>query len=119
MTTHSNVHVFSPADAPAAKAAPTPRPAATRLLQGDGANIIMFNFAPGQVLKEHKSAHPITVQCIQGELMFTVEEQTIPMTPGTVLHLRALVPHQVDCPSNASEQTNVLLLTMLTGERHQ
>ena len=32
-------------------------------------------------------------------------------------HLREKVTHRVDCPADAPEK-NVLLLTMLTGERH-
>lgn len=55
-----------PAADPALTPAPDPsrsRPSATRLLQGDGANVIAFGFAPGQDLPDHKSAHPITVQC--------------------------------------------------------
>lgn len=57
-----------------------PRPAVQRLLQGDGANLIAFTFAPGQELPERKAAH------------------------------------SVFCPADAPDR-NILLLTMLTGER--
>lgn len=39
------------------------------------------------------------------------------LRPGTVVHLRAMVVHEVSAPEDAAEE-NVLLLTMLTGERH-
>lgn len=94
-----------------------PRPAVTRLLQGDGANLIAFTFAPGQDLPDHRSAHPITVQCVEGALDFTCGDETVRLTPGVVVHLREKVTHRVDCPADAPEK-NVLLLTMLTGERH-
>lgn len=103
----------APAPSPA-----RPRPAVKRLLQGDGANLLTFTFAPGQDLPDHTSAHPITVQCITGTLDFGCGEQTIRMTPGMVIHLREHISHRVDCPADAPDDSNVLLLTMLTGERH-
>ncbi|MDO5098395.1 MAG: cupin domain-containing protein [Corynebacterium sp.] len=105
------------AEAPEAK--PTGHlPAVQRVLQGDGANIILFTFTPGQYLAEHKAAHPITVQCITGTLTFGCQGETITLSPGKVLHLSDHVVHRVDCPADAPDATNVLLLTMLTGERH-
>lgn len=94
-----------------------PRPAVQRLLQGDGVNLIAFTFAPGQSLPEHRSAHPITVQCLVGVLDFGYGEQTVRMEPGVVVHLPAHLTHRVDCPGDADENA-VLLLSMLTGERH-
>ncbi len=103
------------------RAAPDPKelgdkPAVQRVLQGDGANLILFTFAPGQSLKEHKAAHPITVQCVAGQLDFGCEGKIVELTPGTVLHLPAYVVHRIDCPETAAE-SNILLLTMLTGEK--
>ncbi len=95
-----------------------PRPGVKRLLQGDGANLIVFSFAPGQDLPDHKAAHPITVQCLSGTLDFTCGGERVRMAPGTVIHVRERVIHAVECPADA-EGFAVLLLTMLTGERHQ
>ncbi|MDO5511483.1 cupin domain-containing protein [Corynebacterium sp.] len=94
-----------------------PRPAVQRLLQGDGANLIVFTFAPGQDLPDHRSAHPITVQCVAGELDFTCGEETVRLDPGVVVHLPEHVTHRVECPADAPDRS-ILLLTMLTGERH-
>lgn len=96
-----------------------PRPAVKRLLQGDGANLIAFTFAPGQNLPDHTAAHPIIVQCVSGTLDFSSGGDTARLRPGTVIHLREDVMHRVDCPADAAEDASVLLLTMLTGERHQ
>ncbi|MGO1399314.1 MAG: cupin domain-containing protein [Brevibacterium yomogidense] len=96
---------------------PRGRPAVKRLLQGDGANLIAFTFAPGQSFPDHSVAHPITVQCLSGELTFGCGGETIRLTPGTVVHCRERVLHRVDCSDDAPD-ANVLLLTMLTGERH-
>ena len=98
-----------------------PRPAVARVLQGAGANLILFAFAPGQSLPEHRAAHPITVQCLRGTLDFTWGGRTERLDPGTVVHLPAHVTHRVDRPDvDASnprdgEISAVLLLTMLTG----
>lgn len=104
--------------APAAKPQ-RPHPAVKRLLQGDGANLIAFTFAPGQDLPDHTAAHPIIVQCVSGTLDFSAGGDTVRLSAGIVIHLRADVVHRVDCPADAAEEASVLLLTMLTGERHQ
>lgn len=101
--------------------APKPRtgtpPAMTRKLEGDGVNLIFLTFTPGQVLRSHTSAHPITVQTLKGSLLLTTDDGDIALEPGTVVHLRAMVVHEVFAPENAAD-TNMLLLSMLTGERH-
>ena len=110
-----DVTVFSAADAPPPRTG-TP-PAIIRKLEGDGANLIFLTFAPGQVLRSHTTAHPITVQALQGRLLLTTDDGDIALEPGTVVHLRAMVVHEVSAPEDAAAE-NVLLLTMLTGERH-
>lgn len=92
-------------------------PAIKRKLEGDGANLIFLTFTPGQVLRSHTTAHPITVQALKGSLTLTTEDGEILLDPGTVVRLRAMVVHEVAAPEDAAEE-NVLLLTMLTGERH-
>lgn len=108
-------------DALALAAAPNPdhprgRPSVKRLIQEDGANLVTFTFAPGQTFPDHSVAHPITVQCLSGELTFGCGDETIRMTPGVVVHCKERVTHRVDCPESAPA-SSVLLLTMLTGER--
>ena len=111
----ADINVFSAADAPRARTG-TP-PAISRKLEGDGANLIFLTFTPGQVLRSHTTAHPITVQTLKGTLNLTTDEGELVLEPGTVVHLRAMVVHKVSAPEDAAEE-NVLLLTMLTGERH-
>ena len=112
---NANVTVFGPADAPKPRKG-TP-PAISRKLEGDGANLIFLTFTPGQVLHSHTTAHPITVQTLKGSLLLGTKDGEIALEPGTVVHLRAMVVHEVSAPVDAAEE-NVLLLTMLTGERH-
>lgn len=89
-------------------------PAITRILNGDAAEFIMMTYAPGQVLPDHRAAHPITIQCLEGTLRLTVGEATYELEPGRVAHLRAQVVHRVECPEESPDR-NVLLLTMLTA----
>lgn len=94
-----------------------PRPAVKRLLQGDGANLIVFTFSPGQSLPDHRAAHPITVCSLKGDILFSCDDETVPLSPGTIVHLKQHITHRVDYPADATGEA-VLLLTMLTGERH-
>ncbi|BAU96386.1 cupin domain-containing protein [Corynebacterium suranareeae] len=93
------------------------RPGVKRILQGDGANLIAFTFSPGQSLPDHRAAHPITVTAFSGQLTFGVGDETYELLPGAVVHLEAGITHRVDCPQDA-EGNAVMLLTMLTGEKH-
>lgn len=112
---NAEVAIFRAADAPSPRTG-TP-PAISRKLEGDGANLIFLTFTPGQVLRSHTSVHPITVQAIRGQLLLTTDQGETVLEPGTVVHLRAMVVHEVSAPQDAPAE-NVLLLTMLTGERH-
>lgn len=112
---NAEVTVFGPADAPEPRTG-TP-PAISRKLEGDGVNLVFLTFTPGQVLRSHTTAHPITVQALTGSLVLTTDQGDIALEPGTVVHLRAMVVHEVFAPEQADD-TNVLLLSMLTGERH-
>lgn len=89
-------------------------PVAKRLIQADGGSIIAFTFAPGQSMSEHQAAHPITVQCLRGQLSFTAGDQTVSLEPGVVIHVPARLPHEVTCPP-ITNGPSILLLTMLTG----
>lgn len=89
-------------------------PAITRVLNGDAAEFIMMTFGPGQYLADHRAAHPITIQCLEGHISLKVGEQRYDLPPGRVAHLHPQVVHRVECPEDAPAK-NVLLLTMLTG----
>lgn len=116
-----DIHMGAPADQRAAEAnvfnvlidAPSATdgdsPAVQRLLSAEGVNLIAMRFKAGQSLEDHRSAHPITVQCLQGEVVFSIGERHEVLTPGKILHLPAQVTHRVD-----AKQDSVFLLSMLT-----
>ncbi|AZA08996.1 MULTISPECIES: cupin domain-containing protein [Corynebacterium] len=100
--------LFSANDAPA----PSDRkvPSVQRVLEAEGCNVILFRFRPGQELREHKAAWPITVQCLEGALEFGWQGQQITLTPGQMLYLPKMEPHWV-----RAEQDAVLGLQMHTS----
>lgn len=93
------------------------RPGVQRVLSAAGANLILFSFAPGQCLPDHKAAHPITVQVLRGELRFGCGEDSITLSPGKIVHLPAYEVHNVEAAVNDTSDSTpaVLLLTMLTN----
>lgn len=95
------------ADAP--EAIDGDRPAVARLATADGVNLIAMRFRAGQVMDDHRAAHPITVQCLSGHIEFTVGDHVEKLVPGRIAHLPAMVPHRVE-----AVEDSVFLLSMLT-----
>ncbi len=94
---------------------PGERPAVQRVLVADGARLVLFAFAAGQRLREHRAAFPIVVQALSGRLRFAsfgadgaAEQSAVVLEPGAVAHLPAREWHEVVAETDA-----VLLLTML------
>lgn len=87
------------------------RPAIARLASVAGVNLIALRFTAGQVLPDHRAAHPITVQGISGAARFIVGDRVEELGPGRLVHLPAMVGHRVEADDDA-----VLLLSMHTGE---
>lgn len=93
-----------------------PRPAVKRVLSANGANLILFTFAAGQSLPDHKAAHPITVQTLRRSVTFTCGGTKVLLEPGKIIYLPAYVPHRVDFAEKDGAEPAIMLLTMLTGE---
>lgn len=96
-------------DAPAPTAGDSP--AVKRLVTADGVNLIAMTFQAGQVLQDHRCAHPITVQCVSGHIVFHAGEHSEVLTPGRIAHLPAQITHRVE-----ATEDSVFLLSMLTAQ---
>src|SRR5690625_784344 len=77
----------------------------------------LFNIHPGPgfaISHFYTSHYPANTERVTAA---GYHDGDIELRPGTVVHLRAMVVHEVSAPDDAADE-NVLLLTMLTGERH-
>lgn len=97
-------------------AAPDPkpqgdRPAIKRIFSGDGVNLIVAVFLPGQCLPDHTAAHPITVQTVSGQLSFTCGDEKATLTPGSLVHVPAYEQHRVDYDDPSGDPV-VMMISM-------
>lgn len=94
--------------------APAPKdgdyPAAKRIITADGATIVAFTFAAGQILADHHAPHPITVQALSGDVTFRVEGRDHPLPVGRLIHVPEGVVHSVHANADST-----FLLTLHTG----
>lgn len=71
------------------------------VLKSDGARIVLFGFAAGQVLTEHTAAMPVLLTCVEGELLITADGRTDTLLPGGVIHMDTRLPHAVEAVTDA------------------
>ncbi len=84
-------------------------PGAAVLLDNDVVKVVAFRFAAQQVLREHRTRHPILVQAMSGELDLSVQgDAPHRLHPGRIVFLEAMVPHTV-----ATDLGGELTVTML------
>ncbi|MCB0117148.1 MAG: cupin domain-containing protein [Caldilineaceae bacterium] len=72
--------------------------------------VVLFGFAPGQELTEHKTPMAATIQIIAGTGTLVLEEDTLPAAPGNLFYMQPNLPHSVK-----AETSLTLLLTMVKG----
>ena len=70
-------------------------------------SIVLIALRKDAEMKKHTAPGPIHVQVIEGEMLFTTDEQTITLGSGQMLVLHEAIPHSV----LAKEET-VFLLTL-------
>lgn len=90
------------------------KPQAKKILEADGANLVLLEFAEGQVWKEHHSVHPIVVQALKGRVRFTVKGEELELVPGNAIHLTKKLLHEL-----VALEPSTIMVTMLTGEHHE
>lgn len=65
------------------------------LVQANGARVMGFGFAAGYTLKEHTSPGDVLLQFLDGEVDVTIEGHTSEVRAGSLVHIKAGVPHSV------------------------
>ncbi|MCR6711670.1 MAG: DUF2249 domain-containing protein [Demequina sp.] len=71
------------------------------VLKNDGARIVLFGFAAGQVLTEHTAAMPVLLLAVEGEFLITADGRTDRLLPGDVIHFDTRLPHAVEAVTDA------------------
>lgn len=65
-----------------------------------GAKAIVFAFEQGQQLKEHKTAHDVLLVMLEGECVFTIYQEEVPLKAGELYRIPAHEPHALQAVSN-------------------
>lgn len=72
--------------------------------------IVLIALHKGAEMKKHTAAGTISLQVIEGEIMFTTDEQSITLSSGQMLVLHECIPHSV-----LAKAETVFLLTLTTA----
>lgn len=81
------------------------KPALKVLLKTPFVNEVRIAFQKGQEMKEHKAAHPIVVQVLEGEIDFGVSSDRVLLKKGMAITLEPNILHDLI----ANEQSIVRL----------
>lgn len=82
----------------------------TLVKSGDG-NSSIFAIDKGQVISKHKAAYEVIVYCFEGEINFSVSEETFKLTTGQWLTVPSNLPHGLVCIKPAK-----IMITMFKSE---
>ncbi|AXX86818.1 cupin domain-containing protein [Malaciobacter marinus] len=75
--------------------------AITVMFESEFSKEIRIVFKQDQVMKEHKTSYPITVEIFEGEILFGVNGKTHTLTRGDIVSLEANVPHDLKANKNS------------------
>jgi len=76
------------------------KPAINVLMETDFSKEIRIAFKAGQEMKEHKTAFPITVEMVEGDLNFGVNGEVLALSRGDLIALEGNVPHNLHAKSD-------------------
>ena len=84
----------------------------TTLAKTGELELIRLVVPTGKQIPTHKAPGPITVQCLEGRILFTAHNQSQELGAGSLVHLAASVPHSLQGIEDAS-----LLVTLLLSAK--
>lgn len=71
----------------------------------NGLRLVLNSMKAGTEIKQHQANGPISVHCIEGQLIFHTENESVNLRVGEMLTLQEHVKHSVE----AKEETTFLL----------
>jgi quercetin dioxygenase-like cupin family protein len=88
-----------------------PEAKTTTLLKTKDMEVIRLVLPAGKELPIHQAPSEITVQCLEGKVLFTAHGQECELAAGKFLYLSAAEPHSLKAVEDSS-----LLLTIVLGK---
>ena len=67
----------------------------TTMIESDASKEIRIVFKEGQIMKDHKTSFPITVEIFDGEIDFGVGEMVYTLVKGDIVSLEASIVHNL------------------------
>jgi quercetin dioxygenase-like cupin family protein len=82
-------------------------PRTTSLVRETGLRAMLLHLREGEEIPEHQNRGAITVQCLQGHVIFFAAGERVELMPGLLISLPPEIPHKL---SGAAD--SLLLVTM-------
>jgi quercetin dioxygenase-like cupin family protein len=89
-------------------------PRSTVLFHEPGIRGLLLHLNADEQIPEHSTPGSISVQCLQGDVIFAAGEEQITLSPGSLVSLAPAVPHRL-----AAQQDSLLLVTIREEIRNQ
>lgn len=86
------------------------KPRAQNVMKAPETHVVVFEFAAGQELHEHRAQHPVLIQALSGHLRLSHDDGSFELRPGDVLYLPSMLRHEV-----VALEDSTLTVTMLLG----
>lgn len=87
------------------------RPAINVLFESATSKEIRIVFKKGQIMAEHQTSYPITVEIFEGEIEFGVKGEKFFLKKGDLVALEANVPHDL-----FAHNDSIVRLTLAKGD---
>lgn len=73
-----------------------------RISKRENVEIKRLDLPAGKEIPAHSNPGQVIVQCIAGKVLFSVEDQEMVMTAGTLLHLAPGAPHALKAAEDSA-----------------
>lgn len=81
------------------------------IYQDEKLKAVLFGFSAGQELSEHTASTPAVMHFLAGEAVVGLGNDTVETSPGTWIHMPALLPHSI------RTKTPVIMLLLLLKQQ--
>ena len=79
------------------------------LFKSAALEVVRLVLAAGKTLPTHRVPGQITVQCLEGSIVFDADGTAVPMIAGQLLYLEGGVPHAVTAVEDAAVLVTIVL----------